>query len=133
MGKAAAFVSAKSRLDKLGAKPGLRIAILNLDDAVFVAELEDSGARLCEAAAGLDLLFCGADSPAELAAIGDLAPLLADRGALWVISLKGRLARIRDVEVMAAAKAHGLVDTKVCAFSETRTALKPVRRRAPTG
>jgi hypothetical protein len=30
---------------------------------------------------------------------------------------------------MAAAKRHGLVDTKVCAFSETRTALKFVRRR----
>jgi hypothetical protein len=31
---------------------------------------------------------------------------------------------------MAAAKAHGLVDVKVCAFSETRTALKLVRRKS---
>jgi hypothetical protein len=46
------------------------------------------------------------------------------------VSLKGKAARVKDVEVMAAAKAHGLVDTKVCAFSDTRTALRFVRRRA---
>lgn len=45
------------------------------------------------------------------------------------MSLKGKLARVKDVEVMAAAKACGLVDTKVCAFSDTRTALRFVRRK----
>lgn len=30
---------------------------------------------------------------------------------------------------MAAAKAFGLVDNKVCSFSETRTALRFTRRR----
>jgi hypothetical protein len=38
-------------------------------------------------------------------------------------------ARIADGAVMAAATAHGLVDNKVCAFSETRTALRFTRRR----
>ncbi|HXQ47959.1 MAG TPA: hypothetical protein VN806_15180 [Caulobacteraceae bacterium] len=56
-------------------------------------------------------------------------PRIADRGALWVVSLKGKLARIKDTDAMAAAKAHGLVGVKVCAFSETKTALKFVRRR----
>jgi hypothetical protein len=36
---------------------------------------------------------------------------------------------VKDVEVMAAAKAVGLVDNKVCSFSETRTALRFTRRR----
>jgi hypothetical protein len=130
---AAAIVNPKGRLEKLGVKLGLRIAMLNLDDADFVAELDAGGVVLSDDLTGLDLLFYGADSPAELASIGDLAPRLAERGALWAVSLKGRLARIRDVEVMAAGKAHGLVDIKVCAFSETRTALKLVRRRAPAG
>ena len=77
----------------------------------------------------LDLLFYGADSADELAAVGALIPRLAQRGALWIVSLKGKAVRVRDVEVMTAAKAHGLVDTKVCAFSETKTALRFIRRR----
>jgi hypothetical protein len=128
---AAAIVSPKGRLEKLGVSPRLRIAMLNLDDPDFVAELSAAGVRLTEATAGLDLLFYGADSATELDAIGDLGTRLAERGALWVISLKGRLARIKDVEVMAAGRIHGLVDIKVCAFSESRTALKLVRRRSP--
>jgi hypothetical protein len=125
-----AIVNPKGRLDKLGVKPGLAIAILNLDDPVIADELEQRGIPLSGDAAKLDLLFYGADSAGELAAIGGLVSRLAERGALWVVSLKGRLARLKDVEVMAAAKAHGLVDIKVCAFSETHTALKFVRRRA---
>lgn len=111
-------------------KAGLAVGIVNLDDAAFVEELEAGRADLADGAAGLDLVFYGADSQAELARIGDLAGRLSARGALWIVSLKGRLARVKDVEVMAAAKAHGLVGIKVCAFSDTRTALKFVRRRA---
>jgi hypothetical protein len=130
--KAASWADAiarpKGRLEKLGVKAGQRIAVLNLDDPEFAAELAAVAPPVD--GAGLDLLFYGADSAAELAAIGDLVPRLAERGALWVISLKGKAAPVKDVEVMAAAKAHGLVDIKVCGFADTRTALKFVRRRA---
>jgi len=128
-GWADAILNPKGRLDKLGVKAGLSIGIVNLDDTDFTAELTAAGQARVERDP-LDLLFYGADSAAELAAIGGLVPRLAERGALWVVSLKGELARVKDVEVMAAAKAHGLVDTKVCAFSDTKTALKFVRRRA---
>lgn len=47
-------------------------------------------------------------------------------GAIWVVSLNGKRAKIRDVQVIAAAKAAGLVDNKVVAFSETHTALRLV-------
>ena len=123
-----AILRPKGRLEKLGVKGGLRIDIANLDDADFRAELTGV-ATLSEGGADLDLIFYGADTHAELAAIGSLASRLAERGALWVVSLKGKAARLKDVEVMAAAKACGLVDTKVCAFSAERTALKFVRRR----
>jgi hypothetical protein len=125
-----AIANPKRRLEKLGLKPGARVGLLNLDDADFTGELAAAGHLLSEPAVNLDLLFYGADGVGELAAIGGLVERLAERGALWVVSFKGKLARIKDVEVMAAAKAHGLVDIKVCAFSETRTALKFVRRRA---
>jgi hypothetical protein len=123
-----AILNPKGRLEKLGVKPGQAIGVLGLDDAAFAAELA-AVAPPTERAADLDLLFYGADSPEALAAIGELIPRLAARGALWVVSLKGRAARVKDTDVMAAAKAHGLVDTKVCAFSETHTALRFVRRR----
>jgi hypothetical protein len=130
---ATAIAHPKGRLDKLGVKAGLAIAVLNLDDPVFAAELAARGFPLSNEASGLDLLFYGADSAEDLAAIGALAPRLAAHGALWVVWLKGKLALVKDVEVMAAAKMHGLVDIKVCAFSETRTALKFVRRRDSAG
>jgi hypothetical protein len=124
-----AIVNPKGRLEKLGVKPGLRIGVLNLDDPAFAAELA-AVAPPVGGGDGLDLMFYGADSAAELDEIGALLPQLADRGALWVVSLKGKAATVKDTDVMAAAKAHGLVDTKVCAFSATHTALRFVRRRA---
>ena len=130
--KAASWADAiarpKGRLDKLGVKAGLRIGVMNLDDPAFATELAALQPP-SEDSAALDLLFYGADSAGELAGIGALVPRLAEPSALWVVSLKGKAARVKDTQVMAAAKAHGLVDIKVCAFSDTRTALKFVRRR----
>jgi hypothetical protein len=116
------------RLDKLGVKAGMRAAILDLDDPEFAAELATRAAVVNDLS-GLDILVYAADSAEALDRIGDLVPALADRGALWVVSLKGKLLKVKDVEVMAAAKAVGLVDNKVCSFSETRTALRFTRRR----
>ena len=123
-----AILNPKGRLDKLGVKPGQRVIVANLDDPDFAAELATRVAPMPEAE-GVDLLFYGADNAAELARIGDLVPRLAERGAIWVVSLKGKLLKVKDIEVMAAAKAVGLIDSKVCAFSDTRTALRFTKRR----
>jgi hypothetical protein len=126
---AEAILNPKGRLDKLGVKAGQRVAVANLDDPEFIAELAGRTARLGDEAGDLDILFYGADSPAELDAIAAIIPRLAERGALWVVSRKGKAATVKDVEVMAAAKAAGLVDNKVCGFSDVRTALRFTRRR----
>jgi hypothetical protein len=123
------ILTPKGRLQKLGVKPGLRVDVVNLDDPTFAADLA-TVAPPTRGGDALDLMFYGADSAPELAAIGALVPRLAERGALWVVSLKGKAARVKDTEVMAAARPHGLVDTKVCAFSATHTALRFVRRRS---
>jgi hypothetical protein len=125
---AQAIANPPGRLDKLGVKAGMRAVILDLDDPGFAAELATRAAVVNDLS-GLDILVYGADNAEALARIGDLVPALADRGALWVVSLKGKLLKVKDVEVMAAAKAFGLVDNKVCSFSETRTALRFTRRR----
>ena len=124
-----AILNPKGRLEKLGVKAGQRIAVVGIEDSAFIAELSRR-APPTDGGDGLDLLFYGADSAEALAEIGRLAAQLAPKGAIWVVSLKGRAARVKDTEVMAAARAHGLVDTKVCAFSETHTALRFVRRRS---
>ena len=124
-----AILNPKSRLDKLGVKPGMRVAVLNVADDAFAGELAARGAPEVADLAGLDLLFYAADSLADLDRIPGLVPALADRGALWIVSRKGRAAGLKDVEVMAAAKAHGLVDSKVVGFSDTLTALRFTRRK----
>jgi hypothetical protein len=48
---------------------------------------------------------------------------------LWIVYPKGK-SEIREIDVLAAGKAAGLVDVKVVAFSATHTALKFVRPKA---
>jgi hypothetical protein len=126
---AAAILNPKGRLDKLGVKAGMRVAVLGVVDDAFTGELAGRGVKPVTDLADLDLLFYAAESAGELARIGDLVPALADKGALWVVSRKGKAASLKDVEVMAAAKLVGLVDSKVVGFSETLTALRFTRRR----
>lgn len=125
-----AILNPKGRLDKLGVKPGLRVAVLNVADDALAGELAQRDAAPVSDLADLDILFYAADSQAELDRIPDLIPALADKGALWIVSRKGRAAALKDVEVMAAAKAHGLTDSKVVGFSDTLTALRFTRRRS---
>ena len=125
---AEAILNPRSRLDKLGVKPGQRVAVVSIDDAGFAAELATRVALVGDGLS-LDLLFCGVGGVEDLARISDLVPRLGERGALWVVSPKGRLSKVKDIDVMAAAKAIGLVDSKVCAFSDTHTALRFTRRR----
>lgn len=126
---AQAILNPKSRLDKLGVKAGMRVAVLGVDDADLAGELAALGAVQVEDLKGLDILFYAADSAAELSRIGDLVATLGERGALWVVSRKGKAATVKDVEVMAAAKGFGLVDNKVVGFSPTLTALRFTLRR----
>lgn len=125
-----AILNPKGRLDKIGVKPGMRTAVIGVADATFTTELAAEGAVPVSELSELDLLFYGADSPGALTRIEGLVPTLAAKGALWVVSRKGKAASIKDVEVMEAVKAFGLVDNKVVGFSDTLTALRFVRPKA---
>jgi hypothetical protein len=124
-------------LDKLGIRPGMRVAIVGtLQDE---DEVPDDEGPFAERVAGRtsdltigrpksesDLVFLAADTTAELAALAGLRPRIRPNGAIWVVSRKGKAATLRDVEVIAAAREHGLVDNKVVSFSPRRTALRLV-------
>jgi hypothetical protein len=117
-------------LDKLGVRPGMRIAIVGeVDpDGSFRAQLADrtSDITVGRPKPDSDLVFLAADSHAELADLPALRERIRPAGAIWVVSRKGREATIRDVEVIAAAKEAGLVDNKVVSFSPTHTSLRLV-------
>lgn len=128
---AKAILEPKGRLDKLGVKAGDRVAVIGVEDKTFTTELKERGAVPVTELKDVDLLFYAADSAEALARVPDLIPVLAEKGALWVVSKKGKAAIVKDVEVLAAARGAGLADTKVVAFSTTLTSLRFVRRSTP--
>ena len=125
-----AILNPPGRLDKLGVKPGQTVVVQDLDDPDFLDELTTRVAPV-EALEGIDLLFYGVDAPEQLELLGELVDGLGPKGALWVVSVKGKAATVKDGEIRAAAREAGLVDTKVCAFSKSHTAIKFLKRKGP--
>ena len=117
-----------TRLDKLGIKPGSKVHL--------VGEFEDQFTRetsaLLASANQSDLVFLAADELSDLKRVAALAKQLQPKSALWVVYPKGKSSAVKQEDVFASAHAAGLVDSKVCGFSATHTALKfviPVAKR----
>ena len=123
------ITSPPSRLDKLGIKPGMKVAILGVDDAVLRREIVERGATVAgeppRQAKDADAIFYGAPDRSALAQLPTLAKLVRPDGAIWIVRPKGR-PEITEAETMAAGKQAGLVDVKVVSFSDTHTAEKLV-------
>ncbi|HEY7466647.1 MAG TPA: DUF3052 family protein [Dehalococcoidia bacterium] len=119
-------------LDKLGVKPGMKVAVLGVEDDDFLAQLRDRVGEPArgEAVSEADFVFYEADRVEDLARLPVLREAIKPAGGVWVVSPKGKMAQIRDVDVMAAAREAGLVDNKVVGFSTTHTALKLVIPKA---
>lgn len=120
--------STRPLLDKLGVKPGQRIALIGSFADDFAEQLRARGAsvsrrRVKEA----DQIFFGAEKAADLARIEALKPDLRTDGSLWVVRPKGTNA-LPEGEARRAGLDAGLVDVKVVAFSETHSAMKFVYR-----
>jgi hypothetical protein len=115
-----------SRVAKLGIKPGMRVALVNLADETLEAELRGADA-VVEAGAGardLDALFVGVARPDDLERLAPLAARIHDAGALWVVRRKGAGAPVTEAASMAAGRRAGLVDVKVVRYSGTHSAEK---------
>ena len=118
-------------IDKLGVKPGQRIAVLGVEGAEFLADLASRvpeysrGERIADA----DLIFFSAEALRDLSRLKSLSQSICKNGAIWVVYPKGQ-THIREVDVINAGKSAGLTDNKVCRFSDTHTALRFVIPRA---
>ena len=128
-------VYATPLLDKLGIRPGMRVAILGVEDEDIRSLVAERTFDITDGwpAAESDVVLFAAESLDQLASLEALAGRIRPNGAIWVVSRKGPAATLRDVEVMARAREAGLVDNKVASFSPTHTALRLVipRDRRP--
>jgi hypothetical protein len=139
---AARITNPPSRLDKLGVKTGMSIALLNLDDDGFENELRQRGAAVSRPGPAastrlraMDIIFFGAVHTSALDRLASLRDNIQPAGAIWVVRPKGQKS-ITEADTMSAGKRAGLVDVKVVSFSETHTAEKfviPVASRRAAG
>ena len=124
---AAKIGSPKSRVEKLGVKPGARVSVIGVADRAFLEELKAAGADVStRARQDSDQIYVAIESSEDLGRFKAVLPSLTPDGAIWAIRRKG-LADASEAATMAAGKAAGLVDVKVARFSETHTAEKFVR------
>ncbi|HXC87332.1 MAG TPA: hypothetical protein VNU23_06055 [Candidatus Cybelea sp.] len=123
----------KSRIEKIGLKPGAKISLLGDFDADFLDELKQLEGSLTKdkAAAGSEAVFFAADSEKELSQVRKVRKSLKGATALWIVYPKGQKG-ITENDVIATGRKTGLKDVKVVGFSQTHTALKfviPLDRR----
>jgi hypothetical protein len=123
---------------KLGFKPGIRVAMVNVTPDVR-AELVDAIAECALVRNGngpLDLVLLATKSHADLRKNFPVwMKQLAPNGALWISWPKktsGVASDLDENKVRALGLAIGLVDVKVCAVSDVWSGLKfviPVKDR----
>ncbi len=127
----------KTRIEKLGIKPGARISLIGFEnqDEEFVKEIERAKAIMTPANNGLpedcDCIFLRTDTKKHLAQVSKIGRKMLGAVPLWIVFPKGR-QDITEGDVFAAGHTAGLTDIKVVGFSPTHTALKfviPVNKR----
>jgi hypothetical protein len=123
----------KGRLDKLGIKPGMRVAVIGLDEPAFRDELagrtDDVAFR--KPKKDTDVVVVALSAKKDLKHLEALRPSIKKNGAIWVVWPKGR-KEFREDDVRAYGPQAGLVDVKVMSFSDTLSGLKmviPVKER----
>jgi len=125
-----ADATTKPLLDKLGVKPGARVAVVGMDDASFVKLLRTrtSDVVLGKPRRVCDIVFLGASTKKELERLRDAKGWIEPNGAVWVVRPKGGRSELRDTDLIDAGLAAGLVDNKIASFSDTHGAMRFVFR-----
>ncbi len=123
----------RGRLDKLGIKPGMRVAIIGLDDAAFREELvgRTDDVTMGKPRKDTDVVVLALSDKKDLPRLEALQKCIKRNGAIWVVWPKGR-KEFREDDIRAFGPNAHLVDVKVIAFSDTLSGLKmviPVKER----
>lgn len=117
----------RSRIDKLGVKPGSRVAVIGLEDRAFEQELRSRTHDVAKARPKpeTDLVFVFMKAKREIDRLRALRSAIKPEGGIWVLWAKGR-TEFREDDVRAAGPRLGLVDVKVVSFSDRLSGLKLV-------
>jgi hypothetical protein len=115
----------KSRIEKLGVKPGAKVSLIGKFEAEFLSEVHALTASVAKSklASDSDHIFLGADSKDDFTALPKIAKSMSGAAALWIVYPKGQ-KHITENDVLAAGRKVGLKDVKVVGFSATHTTLK---------
>lgn len=121
--------SEKPLLDKLGVKPGMRSAVIGIEEGGFLKELRSRAeVSLGEAPDGVEIAFLGVEGPDDMTRLAELRDTIARDGAVWVVSPRG-VPGFNSNDVMRLGLETGMVDVKIARFSGTHTATKFVIRK----
>ena len=122
--------STRPLLDKLGVKPGAKVALIDLDDPSFMKLLRERTTDIVKGKPGkpCDLVFMGVSDMRDLQRLKQVKSWIEPNGAIWVIRLKGGRGQLRDTDLIDAGLAAGLVDNKIASFSDTKGAMRFVFR-----
>ena len=123
----------KSRIEKLGVKPGAKVSLRGEFDAGFLTEIGNltKSVSKSKVAPDSEWIFFAVDSKEDLGALPKISKSMKGAAALWIVYPKGR-KQITENDVLAAGRKAGLKDVKVVGFSGTHTTLKfviPLERR----
>ncbi len=120
----------KPLLDRLGVKPGMRVALVDIDGAAFEKLLRTRTSDLVRGKPRTlcDIVFMGAGSKRDLERLGEVKKWIEPNGAVWVIRPKGPLSPLKDTVLIEAGLDAGLVDNKIASFSDTHGAMRFVYR-----
>jgi len=120
----------KPLLDKLGVKPGSRVALLDLDDKSFVKQLRERTRDIVNGKPRrpCDIVFVGANTMQDLEKLKKVKSWIEPNGAIWMVRPKGGRSELRDTDLISAGLAAGLVDNKIASWSETHGAMRFVFR-----
>jgi len=125
------IVNPKSRIEKLGVKPGESVTLEGKFSRDFLDDLKNQGATIARAKTTLRTpwIFLAAEALQDLRRVGAIARAMQGAMALWVVYPKGQKS-VTESDVRSAGLKSGLTDIKVASFSGTHTALKFVIPKA---
>ena len=121
----------RGRVEKLGVKPGFRVALVGLKDPVVTAELEGAGAIVAKklGEGPYDIVLVRLSALSDLPKVKDARGRIVPNGMVWAIWPKGR-KEFREDDIRRFGPVAGLVDVKVMSFSDELSGLKLVIPKA---
>lgn len=122
----------KTRIEKLGVRPGTKVSLIGEFDEEFLRELKAlKGSEAKPADNTAETIFLAVNSRDELSQLNKVIKRMKGAASLWIVYPKGQKT-VTENAVLAGGRKVGLKDVKVVGFSATHTALKfviPVANR----